>query len=31
MKAIADSGDWNDEYEATFKELVEKFKATQSY
>jgi F-type H+-transporting ATPase subunit alpha len=31
MKAIADSGDWNDEYEAAFKELVEKFKATQTY
>lgn len=31
MKSIAQSGDWNDEYEAQFKELVEKFKATQTY
>jgi F-type H+-transporting ATPase subunit alpha len=31
MNAIAASGDWNDEYEAKFKELIEKFKATQSY
>jgi F-type H+-transporting ATPase subunit alpha len=31
MDAIAKSGDWNDEYQAKFKELVEKFKATQTY
>ncbi len=31
MDAIAQSGDWNDEYQAKFKEMVEKFKATQTY
>jgi F-type H+-transporting ATPase subunit alpha len=31
MKAIVESGDWNKELEATFKELVEKFKATQTF
>ena len=31
MKAISVSGDWNSDLEATFKELVEKFKATQTY
>lgn len=31
MDAIAKSGDWNDEYQAKFKEMVEKFKATQTY
>jgi len=31
MDAIAASGDWNDEYQAKFKELVDKFKATQTY
>lgn len=31
MKAIASTGDWNDEYQAKFAELVEKFKATQTY
>ncbi len=31
MKQIADSGDWNSELEAKFKELVEKFKSTQSW
>ncbi len=31
MKAIASTGDWNDEFQAKFAELVEKFKATQTY
>lgn len=31
MKAIVDSGDWNADFEAKFKEGIEKFKATQSY
>jgi len=31
MKAITQSGDWNAEFETAFKELVEKFKATQTY
>ncbi len=31
MKSIEQSGDWNDELEAKFKEAVEKFKATQTY
>ncbi|MDG1772181.1 MAG: F0F1 ATP synthase subunit alpha [Oceanicoccus sp.] len=31
MKAIAASGDWNDDYKAKFVELVEKFKSTQTY
>jgi F-type H+-transporting ATPase subunit alpha len=31
MNSIAGSGDWNDEYQASFKELVEKFKTTQTY
>ncbi|WP_019528665.1 F0F1 ATP synthase subunit alpha [Dasania marina] len=31
MKAIATSGDWNGDFEAKFKEGVEKFKATQTY
>jgi F-type H+-transporting ATPase subunit alpha len=31
MKAIAEKGDWNDEFEAKFKEAIEKFKATQTW
>jgi F-type H+/Na+-transporting ATPase subunit alpha len=31
MKELAESGAWNDDFEAKFKELVEKFKATQTY
>ena len=31
MSAIAGSGDWNGDFEAKFKELIEKFKATQTY
>lgn len=31
MNSIVESGNWNDELEAVFKEIVEKFKATQSY
>ncbi|MGK0440597.1 MAG: F-type H+-transporting ATPase subunit alpha [Pseudohongiellaceae bacterium] len=31
MKAVAASGDWNEEYQAKFSELVEKFKSTQTY
>ncbi len=31
MNAIASSGDWNDEFEGKFKEMIEKFKATQSF
>ena len=31
MKQINDTGNWNDELEGKFKELVEKFKATQTW
>jgi F-type H+-transporting ATPase subunit alpha len=31
MQAIAQSGDWNDEYEAVFKQAIEKFKSTQTW
>jgi F-type H+-transporting ATPase subunit alpha len=31
MTSIADSGDWNDEYEAVFKQTLEKFKSTQTW
>jgi F-type H+-transporting ATPase subunit alpha len=31
MQAIQQSGDWNDEYEAVFKEALEKFKSTQTW
>jgi len=31
MNAIASTGDWNDEFEGKFKEMIEKFKATQSF
>ena len=31
MSAIAESGDWNSDYQAKFQEAVEKFKATQTY
>ncbi|MBB3048697.1 F-type H+-transporting ATPase subunit alpha [Litorivivens lipolytica] len=31
MKQINDTGNWNDELEAKFKELVEKFKSTQTW
>lgn len=31
MKAIAEKGDWNDEYEAVFKQALEKFKSTQTW
>jgi F-type H+-transporting ATPase subunit alpha len=31
MKTIVNSGDWNKDLEAKFKEAVEKFKATQTY
>ena len=31
MKAIAAKGDWNSDFEAKFKEGIEKFKATQTY
>jgi F-type H+-transporting ATPase subunit alpha len=31
MSAIASSGSWNDDFAAKFAELVEKFKATQTY
>jgi len=31
MNAIAESGDWNDDYAAKFAEIVEKFNATQTY
>jgi F-type H+-transporting ATPase subunit alpha len=31
MAAIVQSGDYNDEIEATFKAALEKFKATQSW
>ncbi len=31
MKAIAESGDWNDDYEAVFKEAIKKFKSTQTW
>ena len=31
MKEINDSGNWNAELEGKFKELVEKFKATQTW
>ncbi len=31
MNAIASTGDWNDEFEGKFKEIIEKFKATQSF
>lgn len=31
MKKIATSGDWNDEYSAQFKTLIEKFKSTQTW
>ena len=31
MQAISVKGDWNDDFAAKFKELVEKFKATQTY
>ncbi|MGK0440730.1 MAG: F-type H+-transporting ATPase subunit alpha [Pseudohongiellaceae bacterium] len=31
MKTIVDSGDWNKDLEAKFKEAIEKFKATQTY
>jgi F-type H+-transporting ATPase subunit alpha len=31
MKEIARSGDWNGDYEARFKALVDKFKATQTW
>lgn len=31
MSAIAVKGDWNDDFQAKFAELVEKFKSTQTY
>ena len=31
MKSINDTGDWNDEYEAVFKEALDKFKSSQSW
>jgi F-type H+-transporting ATPase subunit alpha len=31
MKKIAETGDWNDEYEAMFKQVLEKFKSTQTW
>ena len=31
MKSINDTGDWNDEYEAIFKEALDKFKSSQSW
>jgi F-type H+-transporting ATPase subunit alpha len=31
MQAIAKSGDWNDEYQAVFKQALEKFKSTQTW
>ena len=31
MKQINDTGSWNDELEGKFKELVEKFKSTQTW
>jgi F-type H+-transporting ATPase subunit alpha len=31
MQQISDSGDWNDEFEAVFKEALDKFKATQTW
>jgi len=31
MKSIVESGDYNDEIEASFKEGLEKFKATQTW
>ena len=31
MNAIASSGDWNNDYQEKFAELVEKFKSTQTY
>jgi len=31
MSEIASTGGWNDSFQASFKELVEKFKSTQSY
>jgi F-type H+-transporting ATPase subunit alpha len=31
MKSINETGDWNDEYEAVFKEALDKFKSSQSW
>ena len=31
MNSIASSGDWNDDYQGKFAELVDQFKATQTY
>jgi F-type H+-transporting ATPase subunit alpha len=31
MKTVAQSGDWNDGIEAKFKDIISKFKATQTY
>ncbi len=31
MKKVAETGDWNDEYEAMFKQVLEKFKSTQTW
>ena len=31
MKTIVETGDWNKDFEAKFKEGIEKFKATQTY
>jgi len=31
MKSVAQSGDWNDGIEAKFKDIISKFKATQTY
>ncbi len=31
MKSIVETGDWNDDLEAKFKEIVEKFKSTQTW
>ncbi len=31
MKKIAETGDWNEEYEGIFKEVLEKFKSTQTW
>jgi F-type H+-transporting ATPase subunit alpha len=31
MKSVAQTGDWNDSIEAKFKEIISKFKATQTY
>ena len=31
MRKIDETGDWNDDLEAVFKEAIEKFKATQSW